>query len=650
VSNATNQSQQRSEESTEKKMDGTRSISKSLLWRNKVEHHAACTKSSETLEPEGDGISLNLIGGYSGTNKKASTTHNHNIAERKQVSVKAACELSGTKHTKVRESSVRTNFQGLMRISPVMVERNNTTLKDKVKKTTERRATNTNGFNVKPPKIKQIGANPILKFPRTKLVQVKETLVNTNLQNSAGTSVMRNKMQKRENTTSYSQEENSTAKRQTYTYGLNLKSAETKQVGARLHSGTKHIEVIESPVRRNVQNPIKIIPFIMEWKKTTLYVQEKMTGAWKQPMQSSEQNETEGLSKKRKKLAVSSYMRYRKSSTARKTFSSKRKMLEQSKRTTSLPHNLSLLTKMQLFNGGLPNVGNSCYVNASLQCLFTAEAFCEELSHLLDSSFQNNMNSFLRCFVNLLKLRKTSKVQGVIGKDCLLLVLIALAEDINPEFTIGKQSDAHEFLCHCLTQIEELGRGLGWKEDSEPKCPVRSNFKFMMRNIIKCSSCGYEQKNKVEEFKHISLPLEHNSVDQCLHDIVNKPTFVESKCGFCGGKSASSRLTFHTLPSALKSRTMAGQIKVVFVLLLAMAATAFGLHRCPAGWEDFQGRCFKYHGIKLDWASAEKHCLNLGANLISIHSEEEYLYAKSIIRAQNPGEDPTWIGLYTGQK
>ncbi|XP_053350485.1 ubiquitin carboxyl-terminal hydrolase 37-like [Clarias gariepinus] len=307
---------------------------------------------------------------------------------------------------------------------------------------------------------------------------------------------------------------------------------------------------VTSTNRLNVKTvkrkPKKIIPVILEWKKMMLYVQEKKkkTAAWKQLMQSSEQNKTERHSKE-----VSSYMRYRKRSTDSNSFSFKKKMRQQSKRSISLPYNLSLLTKMQLFNGGLPNVGNSCYVNAGLQFLFTAEAFCEELSHLLDSSFQNNVNFFLRYFVNLSKLRKTSKVQGVIGKDSLLLGLIALSVDINPEFTIGQQSDAHEFLCHCLTQIEEFGRCLGWKEDSEPKCPVRSNFKFMMRNIIKCSSCGYQQKNKLEEFNHISLPLEHNSVDQCLHD--TKSTFVESKCEFCGGKSASSSLTFDTLPRFL---------------------------------------------------------------------------------------------------
>ncbi|KAB5579044.1 hypothetical protein PHYPO_G00190180 [Pangasianodon hypophthalmus] len=189
-------------------------------------------------------------------------------------------------------------------------------------------------------------------------------------------------------------------------------------------------------------------------------------------------------------------------------------------------------------------------VNASLQCLFTAESFCGELSYLLDNSVHKLEDTFLRCFVELSRLRKSSEVQGGISKDSLLLALIESATDINPEFTISQQNDAHEFLCHCLTQMEESGRWLGWQEDVDPRCPVRANFKFKMRNIITCSSCGSRQ-NKVEVFNHISLPLVHNSVDQCLYDIVNNPTVLESKCKMCGGECANSRWTFHTLPRFL---------------------------------------------------------------------------------------------------
>ncbi|XP_053485665.1 uncharacterized protein LOC128610399 isoform X2 [Ictalurus furcatus] len=205
----------------------------------------------------------------------------------------------------------------------------------------------------------------------------------------------------------------------------------------------------------------------------------------------------------------------------------------------------------ELLPGGLPNFLSNCYINASLQCLFTAESFCRELSDLLDNSTHTLEDSFLRCFVELLRLRNSSEVQGDRKKGLLLQALMKSAAHYNPEFTIDIQNDAHEFLCYCLTQMEESGRKLGWQEDVNPRCPVTSNFKFKMRNIITCSSCGSQQNNNVEVFNHVSVPLKHDSVDQCLSDVVHKRTLLESKCEVCGGDSASSRWTFHTLPRFL---------------------------------------------------------------------------------------------------
>ncbi|KAK3567265.1 hypothetical protein QTP86_015758, partial [Hemibagrus guttatus] len=71
---------------------------------------------------------------------------------------------------------------------------------------------------------------------------------------------------------------------------------------------------------------------------------------------------------------------------------------------------------------------------------------------------------------------------------------------------------------------------------------------------------------------------------------------------------------------------------------------------CPFGWVNFNGRCFSYHSINTDWASAENHCLKLGSNLMSVHNNNEYLLAKALIRAYDPVEPPTWLGLSNCQK
>ncbi|KAB5579036.1 hypothetical protein PHYPO_G00190070 [Pangasianodon hypophthalmus] len=99
---------------------------------------------------------------------------------------------------------------------------------------------------------------------------------------------------------------------------------------------------------------------------------------------------------------------------------------------------------------------------------------------------------------------------------------------------------------------------------------------------------------------------------------------------------------------------MAHQTAVVLLLILGTAATALaeseGYRQCEFGWKYYDGRCFIYKGTAMDWASAEKHCLNLGAHLISIHSENEYQLIKALIRAHDAEENPTWIGLTGCQK
>ncbi|XP_035375889.1 lactose-binding lectin l-2-like [Electrophorus electricus] len=66
---------------------------------------------------------------------------------------------------------------------------------------------------------------------------------------------------------------------------------------------------------------------------------------------------------------------------------------------------------------------------------------------------------------------------------------------------------------------------------------------------------------------------------------------------------------------------------------------------CTSGWGSYGIRCFKYIANSTDWVSAEKHCLKLHANLVSTHSEDEFQLVKAFIRAHDPMENPTWIGL-----
>ncbi|XP_007547868.1 ladderlectin-like, partial [Poecilia formosa] len=66
---------------------------------------------------------------------------------------------------------------------------------------------------------------------------------------------------------------------------------------------------------------------------------------------------------------------------------------------------------------------------------------------------------------------------------------------------------------------------------------------------------------------------------------------------------------------------------------------------CPQLWFGFNERCYKYVPTLMTWADAEQHCVNQGANLVSIHSLAEENFVKMLIRNFDPIESPNWIGL-----
>ncbi|KAF3848642.1 hypothetical protein F7725_015139 [Dissostichus mawsoni] len=59
----------------------------------------------------------------------------------------------------------------------------------------------------------------------------------------------------------------------------------------------------------------------------------------------------------------------------------------------------------------------------------------------------------------------------------------------------------------------------------------------------------------------------------------------------------------------------------------------------------FNDRCYKYIATHLTWAESELQCLSEGANLVSIHSQAENEFVRSLIKNFDPAERSTWIGL-----
>ena len=180
---------------------------------------------------------------------------------------------------------------------------------------------------------------------------------------------------------------------------------------------------------------------------------------------------------------------------------------------------------------GLFNLGNTCYMNCSLQCLSNTKDLTK---YFLNNNFQNEIN-----------LQTTFGSNGVLIKaysDLINLMWLSKFSKINPyffriafiistnKFGNNNQQDAMEFILILLNYLhEDLNRVkekpysiLNEQKENESDVLAsqryytfylkRENsiitdlFSGQFQNIIKCTKCFTENKT-YEPFNHISLPI-----------------------------------------------------------------------------------------------------------------------------------------------
>ena len=92
------------------------------------------------------------------------------------------------------------------------------------------------------------------------------------------------------------------------------------------------------------------------------------------------------------------------------------------------------------------------------------------------------------------------------------------------------------------------------------------------------------------------------------------------------GAQVSSSLTAPTLPSQHKN--------------FAVVRTFISTDICEDDWEYFNGYCYRKVSSCDSWSNGQGTCEALGANLPSIHSQEENVFVQSL-----HGGEHSWLGL-----
>ncbi|XP_053327104.1 ubiquitin carboxyl-terminal hydrolase 37 isoform X2 [Spea bombifrons] len=222
---------------------------------------------------------------------------------------------------------------------------------------------------------------------------------------------------------------------------------------------------------------------------------------------------------------------------------------------------------------GFSNLGNTCYMNAILQSLFSLQPFANDLLRQGIPYKKIPLNALIRRFALLLA--KKDVCSPEMKKELLKKVKNAISATAE-RFSGYVQNDAHEFLSQCLDQLkEDMGKlNKTWKTEPSSEdisggkpsddiaatriytCPVVCNFEFEVQHSITCTMCG-ETVTKCEQFNDLSIDLPRRkkllpcrSIQDSL-DLFFRMEDLEYSCEKCNGKSATVTHKFSRLPRIL---------------------------------------------------------------------------------------------------
>ncbi|XP_046883636.1 ubiquitin carboxyl-terminal hydrolase 37-like isoform X2 [Hypomesus transpacificus] len=194
---------------------------------------------------------------------------------------------------------------------------------------------------------------------------------------------------------------------------------------------------------------------------------------------------------------------------------------------------------------GLPNIGNTCFLNATLQCLFALPEFSTNILRQEEILGPASSSVLLRCFHELQAARNYTstgrKTSKNLKKKILYRVKNCLAQ-YNDSYLENYEQDAHELLIFVLCQLKAEGESL-----RHYIYPVAS-LEFNMQIERTCCRCG-EKVYREEPFNFLSLEL-----TPCLKKslcLYFKAADVECRCELCLGEQASVVSKLLSLPRVL---------------------------------------------------------------------------------------------------
>ncbi|KAJ8334409.1 hypothetical protein SKAU_G00400480 [Synaphobranchus kaupii] len=197
---------------------------------------------------------------------------------------------------------------------------------------------------------------------------------------------------------------------------------------------------------------------------------------------------------------------------------------------------------------GFPNIGNTCYMNATLQSLFSLQIFIEDIRREESCWRANLPTHLLKCLADL------HSAWASCSRERKISLLKNLKRTITAnysDFCGDQQQDAHEFLSVLLSQIKEEGVSLRTRVGLHPYTyTIESNFEFELLSTRTCLSCG-DKVSKTESYNCLSVDLVPGGSVQDSLALYFKACEVECQCHWCYGQLSSAEQKLLSLPRVL---------------------------------------------------------------------------------------------------
>ncbi|KAI8873607.1 cysteine proteinase [Ramicandelaber brevisporus] len=210
---------------------------------------------------------------------------------------------------------------------------------------------------------------------------------------------------------------------------------------------------------------------------------------------------------------------------------------------------------------GLQNLGNSCFMNAVLQCLTYTPPLCEYLLSRTHSHSCRSRDFCMMCELetHVVKAFKSgsgssSSSTGTITPSSIFRNLRVLSKRLRP----GRQEDSHEFLRMVIDAMQtSCLRGLDPKLDNRIKetSLVHQIFGGYLQSQVHCTVCGYNS-NTFDPILDLSLDVARGeSVERGFETFTQKDFLVKDnkyKCERCNKLvNAEKQFTVYQAPRIL---------------------------------------------------------------------------------------------------